>query len=101
IIRIDMDLTADLSLNAISEELNVNASYLSNLFKKEIGSTLTEYVNRKRVEHGILLLNSTKLQIQTIAQYCGIPDLNYFTKIFKKNIGKTPREYRTDILQGK
>ncbi len=100
IIRIDMDLTKDLSLNAMSLEFNVNASYLSNLFKKEIGTTLTEYVNRKRVEHGLLLLNSTPLQIQTIAQYCGIPDINYFTKMFKKIVGKTPSEYRKEILNG-
>lgn len=100
IIKIDSDLTADLSLNALAEYLNVNASYLSNLFKKETGSTLTEYVNKKRVEHGILLLNSTSLQIQTIAQYCGIPDVNYFTKLFKKHYNKTPKDYRNSILHG-
>ncbi|MBO5198488.1 MAG: helix-turn-helix domain-containing protein [Lachnospiraceae bacterium] len=98
ITHIDSDLTADLSLKAQSEWLNVNPSYLSALFKKETGSTLTEYVNRKRVEHAILLLNSTTIQIQTIAQYCGIPDVNYFTKLFKKYIGKTPKEYREDFL---
>lgn len=100
IIKIDSDLTVDLSLNALAEYLNVNPSYLSNLFKKETGSTLTEYVNRKRVEHGIFLLNSTTLQIQTIAQYCGIPDVNYFTKVFKKYYNKTPRDYRESILHG-
>ncbi len=100
IIKIDSDLTVDLSLNALSEYLNVNASYLSNLFKKETGSTLTEYVNRKRVEHGIFLLNSTTLQIQTIAGYCGIPDVNYFTKVFKKYYNKTPKDYRESILHG-
>ena len=100
IIKIDSDLTVDLSLNALAEYLNVNASYLSNLFKKETGSTLTEYVNRKRVEHGIFLLNSTTLQIQTIAGYCGIPDVNYFTKVFKKYYNKTPKDYRESILHG-
>ena len=100
ITQIDSDLTADLSLNALAEHLNVNASYLSSLFRKETGSTLTEYVNRKRVEHGILLLNSTSLQIQTIAQYCGISDVNYFTKLFKKHYNKTPKEYRESILHG-
>lgn len=94
----DADLTADLSLNALAQYLNVNASYLSNLFKKEAGQTLTEYVNRKRIKHGLLLLNSTTMQIQTIAQYCGIPDVNYFTKLFKKYVGKTPKEYRKSIL---
>lgn len=97
ITRIDSDLTADLSLNALSSLLNVNASYLSGLFKKETGSTLTDYVNRKRIGHGILLLNATALQVQTVAQYCGIPDVNYFAKLFKKYIGKTPKEYREAV----
>ena len=95
--RIDVDLTADLSLKTQAELLNVNPSYLSTLFKKETGYTLTEYVNKKRIENAILLLNTTAMQIQEIAQYCGIPDVNYFTKIFKKQIGKTPKEYRDFI----
>lgn len=96
--QIDYDLTADLGLKAMSALLNVNASYLSTLFKKETGTTLTEYVNRKRIEHALFLLNSTNMQIQVIAQYCGIPDVNYFTKIFKKMIGQTPKEYREQII---
>lgn len=92
--RIDSDLTADLSLRTQAELLDVNASYLSTLFKKEIGITLTEYVNQKRINHAVFLLNTTDMQIQSIAQHCGIPDFNYFTKIFKKYIGKTPKEYR-------
>lgn len=97
--RIDTDLTADLSLNTQAEILNINPSYLSALFKKETGVTLTEYVNRKRTEHAIHLLTSTNMQIQTIAQYCGIMDVNYFTKIFKKYVGKTPKEYREHGLR--
>lgn len=95
--RIDSDLTADLSLKTEAELLNVNSSYLSTLFKKETGSTLTEYVNRKRIDHGIFLLNSTNLQIQAVAQQCGMPDVNYFTKTFKKFVGKTPKEYRDKV----
>lgn len=95
--RIDYDLTADLSLKAQADFLNVTASYLSTLFKKETGMTLTEYVNRKRIEHALFLLNTTKMQIQMVAQYCGIPDVNYFTKTFKKYIQQTPKEYRENI----
>lgn len=97
ITRIDADLTADQSLNAHAQILNVSPSYLSTLFRKETGMTLTEYVNRKRVEYGVLLLNATDMQIQTIAQHCGISDVNYFTRTFKKYIGKTPSEYRNSI----
>ena len=89
--------TADLSLKTQAQLLNVNSSYLSTLFKKETGTTLTEYVNRKRIEHALLLLNSTDMQIQMIAQYCGIHDVNYFTKTFKKVVGHTPKEYREMI----
>lgn len=94
ITKIDYDLTADLSLRVQAQLLNVNASYLSTLFKKETGQTLTEYVNRKRIEHAILLLNSTDMQIQMVAQYSGISDVNYFTKTFKKIVGTTPKVYR-------
>ncbi len=97
ITNIIYDLTADLSLKVQAKELNVNPSYLSTLFKKETGQTLTEFVNHKRIEHAILLLNSTDMQIQVVAQYCGIPDVNYFTKTFKKIVGKTPKEYREMI----
>ncbi len=98
ITNIDYDLTADLSLHTQAALLGINSSYLSTLFKKETGMTLTEYVNQKRVEHAIFLLNSTSQQIQAIAAQCGIPDVNYFTKAFKKVIGKTPTEYRRCIL---
>ncbi|MBQ9123583.1 MAG: helix-turn-helix transcriptional regulator [Lachnospiraceae bacterium] len=97
ITQVDSDLTADLSLNSLANDMGVNPSYLSSQFKKETGSTLTDYVNRKKMEHAILLLNTTPLQIQTIALHCGIPDVNYFTKLFKKYIHKTPKEYRDSI----
>ncbi len=97
ITRVETDLTADQTLNTHAQILNVSPSYLSTLFRKETGITLTEYVNRKRIEYGVLLLNTTNMQVQTIAQHCGISDINYFTRIFKKQIGKTPKEYRNSI----
>ena len=94
ILHIDSDLTGDLSLQAHAGRLNINASYLSALFKRETGSTLTDYVNQKRIDFAIYLLNATNMQIQTIAQHCGMPDVNYFTRIFKRIIGITPSQYR-------
>ena len=95
---VDFDITSDLSLSRQAEMLNVNASYLSKLFKKETGITLTEYVAKKRIEQAAFLLTSTNLQIQTVAQNCGIYDVNYFTKLFKKHTGKTPKEYRESTI---
>lgn len=96
--HIDIDLSADLTLNTQAKLLAVNPSYLSTVFKKETGQTLTEYVTGKRIDYAIFLLNSTNMQIQTIAQYCGIPDVCYFTKLFKKQTGKSPTEYKQNIL---
>ena len=77
---------------------NISASYLSALFKKETGVTLTEYVNEKRIKYAMQLLATTKIQIQTAAQHSGIDDVHYFTKLFKKYTGKTPKEYRQSIM---
>lgn len=96
IIKIDSDLTADLSLKALAKHTNISAGYFSGLFKSETGKTLTDFVNSRRMDAAKRLLKNTNLQIQTIAQHCGILDLNYFSKLFKKHTGKTPREYREE-----
>ena len=92
---IDADLSGDLNLHNLAEMQNLNASYLSALFRRETNETLTGYITRKRLQLAQQLLTTTQLQVQTIAQYCGIPDINYFSKLFKRHTGKTPREYRT------
>lgn len=89
------DLAADLSLKSIADNLNVNASYLSAAFKKECGETLTDYVRRKRMENAAYILTHTDKQIQTVAAECGIMDLNYFIKLFKRIYGMTPTQYRS------
>ncbi len=95
--QISIDLTGDLSLQNLSDKFNISAGYLSTLFKKEVGMTLTDYVNQKRIDHAILLLNATNLQIQTVSSSCGFHDINYFTRTFKKLKGMTPKKYREMI----
>lgn len=91
---IHTDLTADLSLKALSDQININASYLSSLFKKEVGISLTEYTNTSRITHAQILLYSTDLPIKTIALQCGISDMYYFSRMFKRITGITPKAYR-------
>lgn len=92
--RIELDLTADLRLAPLAQALNVNPSYLSTLFKQETGQTLTNYVTAKRMEQGAYLLGATSLPVSVVAQRCGIPDDNYFSKLFKRHHGLTPTQYR-------
>ena len=64
--------------------------------KKETGRTLTEHINLLRISRARRMLRETALQVQTVAQHCGIHDVNYFSKVFKKYTGKTPLQYRKE-----
>lgn len=94
IILIDSDLSANLSLHTLAESQNISPGYLSAVFRKETGKTISEFIREKRMKHAVHLLTTTHLQIQTVALHCGIMDVQYFSKIFKKHTGMTPKEYR-------
>lgn len=98
ITAIDSDLSAELSLSALASELNVSSVYLSTVFKKETGKTVTEYINEKRISYAKHLLRTTSLQIQTISLHCGIMDVHYFSKLFKQKTGMTPSAFRAEAI---
>ncbi len=99
IFLIDSDLSADLSLKSLAGSQNVSPGYLSSIFRKDTGKTISEYIRKKRIDYASYLLATTNLQIQTVALHCGIIDVQYFSKIFKKETGKTPKEYRETANQ--
>ncbi len=94
ILLIDADLSADISLHSIAEALGVSAGYLSTAFKKATGNTISEYIREKRIKYAAYLLNTTHLQVQTIALHCGVLDVQYFSKMFKEYMKQTPTQYR-------
>lgn len=94
LVTIDASIDSDLSLKRFANELFLNTSYLSSLFKKETGMTLTDYVNQHRVNYAKRLLKSTTLSIQAVATSVGISDIHYFTRLFRRETGHSPREYR-------
>ena len=97
ILIIDSDLSADLSLGVLAKQQGISSGYLSTVFKKETGKTVSEYIREKRIKHAAHLLATTHLQVQTVALHCGIMDVQYFSKMFKKQLGQTPKEYRDSI----
>ena len=94
IIAIESNLSTELNLSLLSSLQGISASYLSRLFKKETEMNITEYINQRRIEHAENLLLTSKLQIQAVAQHCGILDVQYFSRLFKKIKGCSPFEFR-------
>ena len=94
---IDLNYRNSFTISTLAQYCSVTENYLSATFRRKTGKTLTEYINEIRIEHSILLLNTTKAPIQQIANQCGFPNANYYSRIFKKYKGTTPLTYRKSI----
>jgi two-component system response regulator YesN len=87
---------SDLSLGAVADAVFVSKYYLSHLFQKEMKTTFSDYIRRVRIEMAKRFIKEdTSAQIQNIAGSVGFNDANYFTKVFKKLSGVTPKEYQS------
>lgn len=84
-----------LSLNCVAEVVDVSANYLSAVFSQSMKKTFVEYVTGKRMEQAKKLLRSTELSSGEIAARVGYKDSHYFSFVFKKTQGMSPREYRS------
>jgi YesN/AraC family two-component response regulator len=92
--HIRKNLDGDLSLEAISNAINVSPYELSRQFKKETKQGITEYINIQRVNEAVYIMENQNISITEAAYMVGFNDVNYFTKVFKKLKGMTPSEYR-------
>lgn len=85
----------DISLNSIAYEVGLSPSYFSSLFKKETGKCLSDFLNEVRINRSKQLLCCTSKMIYEIAFEVGFQDYRYFSQIFKKFTGQTPRQFQT------
>lgn len=92
-------LTEEISLNVLAEEFHLSASYISQLFKNEIGVNFLAYLTNIRMEQAKKLLLSTPLSIAEVSERSGYGDYRVFTKAFKKSEGVTPSQYRRNFLE--
>lgn len=84
-----------ISLEEVARYCCLSRYHLSHLFKKEIGVGVIDYLNQIRVEKAAFYAQTTDLPIQQIANQVGFQDANYFSRMFKKYTGRSPREFRT------
>lgn len=83
-----------LNLEDVANEVHLNPAYFSTLFKKEIGYSFKEYLNHVRIEESKRLLTNSAYSIIDIAIAVGFEDQSYFSKVFKKFTGMTPKQFR-------
>lgn len=86
-----------ISLNEVADAAEVSANYFSAVFRRETEMTFTEYVTQKRMEKAKQLLRHTEKPSGDIAAEVGFKDSHYFSFVFKKTQGCTPREYRNGV----
>lgn len=84
-----------LSLDTLSARLGYTPQYLSALFHRETGMSLSTFVQKQRVEKSCRLLTETRNAVSAIAQEVGYADLKHFNVIFRRFVGLSPRDYRS------
>lgn len=92
---IENNFSSQISLSDIADTVGLNSSYLSRIFKKETGESVTEYLTNCRIEKAKELLKDNNLRLRDISESIGFNDVSYFSNTFKKIVGVSPTEYRT------
>lgn len=95
---IGANLTADLSLDAVAAVANISPIHFHNCFKSATGRTLREYVEEQRIKKATNLIVSTDWTLTRISNECGFSSQAYFSHVFKRRVGQTPREYAKAVF---
>lgn len=94
---IDEEVEVSMSVEGLSTMFDVSTSHLSRIFREHAGITLVEYINVRKVEESQYYLRFTEMKISDVADIFHFCNQSYFTRIFKKYTGETPRRFRTNL----
>lgn len=87
-----------LSISEIANSLGVSQTYLSRMFKREMGSTFSQYLTNVRIKNAIILMRDPSLRLNEIAELIGYGTQNYFNNIFKRSVGISPQDYKIGVV---
>lgn len=91
---ISQNFSKNITLVSTAKKYNVSPEHLSRQFKKNTGFNFNEYLNLVRVQNAEKLLKTKDMSMTEVAFYCGFNDSNYFSTVFKKVVGVSPKKYR-------
>ncbi len=91
-------LNEDISLVRLSEQVYLNPSYLSRMYKQETGENLSDFIDRARIDKAKELMHNDKIKINEIGAMVGYDTAASFTRFFRKLSGLSPQEYRSNLM---
>lgn len=87
-------ISEKIGINEIAEYLNISVPYLSRLFKAETGENISEYIIKRKIETALIMLKYSNKSIAEISAHLNFSSQSYFTKVFRKYAGLTPKDYK-------
>lgn len=94
LVYIDNNIFTKITLDGLAHTFHYNKYYIVKLFKKEIGYTLIDYINKLKIYYSLKLLNNSDYSILKIAIDNGFYSLEYYSETFKNEIGVSPKKYQ-------
>ena len=88
------NLESNCSVESIADKFNFSANYIRHIFKKKTGISISEFKKTQILKKARLLLKASDRKITDIAAECGYDNPSYFSKVFKNEVGVSPKDYR-------
>lgn len=85
----------EISVSDLAKQVHLSKNYFGEMFQREVGMTVQQYINKLKIDHARILLEDKTLSINAISDTIGYQDANYFSRVFKKVYNMTPKEYRS------
>lgn len=94
---INNNITRPITLNDVSQSIHLSKEYTARLFKKEMGMTVSEYINKQKLALAKDMLENNSISLKAIANNLGYDNYTYFTQIFKETFGISPQKMRNEF----
>ena len=91
------NLKEELRVETIAKKFYLSSDYLTKIFKKETGVSISDFILEERMFLARELIQAGQMSISRVSYECGYDNYSYFTKLFKKKYGVTPREYSQSV----